>query len=109
MHIARLNSSTGTNRTRRKKIPLKSKSYARQCSHKSGSRAACSISAFPHSDHAADMPDRSELGHFRTREPQRTAPLFGDLVGAAQQRDWAASPNALAVLRLRISSILIDC
>jgi hypothetical protein len=30
-----------------------------------GCRAACSMSAFPHSDHAADMPDRSELGHER--------------------------------------------
>ena len=35
--------------------------------HRSGWRAACSTSAFRHSDHPADMPDRSELGHMRTR------------------------------------------
>ena len=34
----------------------------RPCSHKSGMAPACSTSAFPHSDHPADMPDRSELG-----------------------------------------------
>ena len=31
-----------------------------------GWRAACSTSAFPHGDHPADMPDRSELGHEAT-------------------------------------------
>ena len=35
----------------------------RPCSHKSGWRAACSTSAFPLSDHPADMPERSELSH----------------------------------------------
>jgi hypothetical protein len=36
-----------------------------------GCRAACPMSAFPHSDHAADMPDRSELGHKETHAPQQ--------------------------------------
>src|SRR2546425_13243104 len=35
---------------------------ARPCTHKLGCRAACSMSAFPQSDHTADIPDRSEFG-----------------------------------------------
>ena len=38
--------------------------------HKSGWRAARSMSGFPHSDYVADMPDRSESG---TRTNSRTA------------------------------------
>src|ERR1700674_2521112 len=34
----------------------------RACTHKLGWRAACSMSAFPQSDHTADIPDRSEFG-----------------------------------------------
>ena len=50
-----------------------------------GRRAACSTSAFPHSDHPADIPGGSELGHKPTFCTAPKMPLFDHLVRGCEQ------------------------
>ena len=56
-------------------------------------RGACCMSAFPHSDYAADMPDRFELGQQRTIRAVPKIPCAGRQNGRAQERRTTNQPQ----------------
>ena len=69
--------------------------------------ATCSMSAFPHSDQVADMPDRSELGHKATYAVQQNGAFLITSSARVRSDCGTESPSAFAVPRLVASSYLV--